>query len=307
MDVVTLTMNPTIDFSAQVDVVVADRKLHCDGERREAGGGGVNVARVTTRLGAKTTALFPAGGHAGHMLVELLAAEGVATQAIAIAGDTRENVFIRETTTSRHYRFGMPGPTLSPVEVQRCFDAALAHASPTTILVVSGSLPPGVPADFPAKITAAAEAKGATVVLDTSGEALQHAVKAGASLVKPNQRELEVLVGGGDVEQAARALVDAGGVDALLVSMGRGGALLVTKEGVQEIHAPPVTLVSKIGAGDSTVAGTVAKLAAGWPLAEAARYGVASGSAAVLSHGTGLCRPEDVERLYQAMQARRAA
>lgn len=310
--IATLTMNPTVDLSAEVDQVIADRKLRCEHERREPGGGGINVARAIGKLGGTALAVYASGGLMGEELGRLLDREGVPRRPVPISDDTRENVFILETTSGRHFRFGMPGPDMSRDEVQGCFDA-LANLQPVPAYVVlSGSLPASVPADFYARLAAEMKRRGSKVVVDTSYEALAHAAKAGVFLLKPNQRELELLSGiksvdGEGLERAARAIVESGGAEAVLASMGRAGALLVTAQSCHEILPPPVTLVSKIGAGDSTVGGLVLKLAEGWPLEEAARFGVASGSAAVMTPGTELCRKEDAERIYAQMKARRAA
>jgi 6-phosphofructokinase 2 len=143
-------------------------------------------------------------------------------------------------------------------------------------------------------------------VVDTKDAALARALDAGVFLIKPNIHELEQLVGrelAGDraVAEAAGEIVDRGGAEVALVSLGRGGAMLVTADGVEHLRAPVVPLGSKVGAGDSMVGGLAVALARGRELRDAARYAVAAGAAAVMTPGTELCRAEDVERLDQQM------
>jgi 6-phosphofructokinase 2 len=304
--IVTLTVNPTVDINTSVGQVVPERKLRCDAPRREPGGGGVNVARAVRRLGGEATALYLAGGPSGDMLVGLLDDEELAHRRIPIEGWTRENVIVYEEASTLQYRFGMPGPHVDEAEWRACLEALAALEPAPDYLVASGSLPPGVPADFFAHVAEAAAGLGARLIVDTSGEALRRAAETGAYLLKPNLRELQELAGeelGGEQEQldAARRLVDGGAVGVLVISLGAGGAVVVTPDHSEHIRTPTVPIRSKVGAGDSMVAGITVALAREWDLVEAARFGVAAGAAAVMTEGTELCRRDDTERLYAQM------
>ncbi|MGE5412816.1 MAG: 1-phosphofructokinase family hexose kinase, partial [Syntrophomonadaceae bacterium] len=174
-------------------------------------------------------------------------------------------------------------------------------------LVASGSLPPGVPADVYALLARMARDRGVRLVLDASGEALRLAGREGVFLWKPSLRELELLAGVSGVDEArldglARELVRAGACELLVLSLGSGGALWMTKDDGGRIAAPAVPYASGVGAGDSMVAGMVHRLLGGGTFAEVARYGVAAASASVMNPGTALCQPTEVERLYAAMQ-----
>lgn len=302
--VTTLTVSPTIDTSTQVDNVVPERKLRCDPPRTDPGGGGVNVARALTRFGVDTLALITAGGHTGDLMIELLQAEGVAVEAVPIRDQTRENVTVRESSTTLQYRFCMPGPSLSHEE-WRSIVRAIETADPVPeYLVVSGSLPPGLPHDAYAEIARIANERGMRTILDTSGEPLRAALEAGVFLVKPNMSELASLVEETWIEDedhlrsAARGLVSEHNCEAVVVSLGAGGAYVVSRDGERRIPAPAVYPESKVGAGDSMVAGITWGLVRGWTLFEAATLGVAAGAAAVITPGSELCRREDTERLY---------
>ena len=305
--IVTLTMNPAVDVGVGVDRVVPDTKLRCGRPRHDPGGGGINVARVVGELGGEALALYTAGGWAGDLLRSLLDGADLRHEPIDVKGATRENVTVVETVTERQYRFVMPGPELTLEEWQRCLDRVAALDPPPEYLVASGSLPPGVPDGFYVDLGEQLAGRGIRYVLDTSGNALSKAARGGVFLLKPNLRELGQLAGRDVIEEpeqerAARGLVDEGRVEVVVVSMGAGGALLVTREGSERIAAPTVPIQSRVGAGDSTVAGIVLALARGEDVATAVRYGIAAGAAAVMTPGTELCRRSDVERLFRRMQ-----
>ncbi|MCJ7798230.1 MAG: 1-phosphofructokinase family hexose kinase, partial [Polaromonas sp.] len=262
-----------------------------------------NVARVLQRLGADCVALFPVGGVQGQHLLQLLAAEQVRSRCVEIAGEARQNFSVLETSSGREFRFVLPGPTLAPAEWQACLDRFADLDPPPRTLVASGSLPPGVPTDFYARLVRLARARGTRVVLDTSGPALGEALQEGVYLVKPSLRELRELTGQpladeGQWRAAAQQLVASGQAELVALSLGAQGALLVSA--AQSWRAPALALqvLSATGAGDSFVGAMVWALSREAGLAEALRYGVAAGSAALRSAGTGLCHKADVERLY---------
>lgn len=194
-DIVTVTLNPAVDVATSIDQVADTRKLRCSAARRDPGGGGINVARVVQRLGGDCVALYLAGGATGQMLRQLLDAEHVAGVCIEIAGETRENFSVMETSTGREYRFVLPGPAVTEREWQCCIDHIDALDVPPRYLVTSGSLPPGAPTDIYARLASSARARGTRVVLDTSGPALAAALDAGVWLVKPSLNELRDLTG----------------------------------------------------------------------------------------------------------------
>ncbi len=300
-EVATLTMNPALDVATSTATVLPTDKLRCAAPRFDPGGGGVNAARVVRLLGGEAVAVFPAGGPAGEMLVRLLGGLGLGCHAVPVAGATRESFTVDEASSGRQFRFVLPGPELSTAEQEACL-ASLAALSPAPgVLVVSGSLPPGVEPGFVGQVAKVARRLGARLVLDTSGAALRAA--QGAFLVKPNLRELAEALGREIHDEAeelagARELVVRGTAEVVLLSLGARGALLVASDVEQRFAPIPVTPRSAVGAGDSMVGAAALALARGWPLREAARYGMAAGAATLMTPGTELCRREDVERLF---------
>jgi 6-phosphofructokinase 2 len=301
-DIVTLTINPAIDIFVNVDRVEPTGKMRCSAPKRDPGGGGINVARVAHRLGGRVTAIFPTGGAIGKLLHRLVDREGIHSIVTPSHVETRENFTAYEESTGEQYRFVLPGSTLHRAEWETVLEKLTTLPQRPKFVVASGSVPPGVPDDFFARVARHAKALGAQCVIDTSGPALKAALAEGVSLIKPNLVELSDLIGaslGNDEARlrACRKLIEDGRVKIVALTLGEDGSLLVTAD--QAFRAEPMKIepVSTVGAGDSFVGGLVAALASSEPLDQAFRIAVAAASAAVMSPGTELCREEDVQRL----------
>jgi len=305
-DILTVTLNPCVDVSTSTERVEPIRKLRCQNPRREPGGGGINVARVLQRLGAPCTALYPAGGASGALLGRLLQQEQVPGLCVPIAGETRESFHVHELASRQEYRFVMPGPTLNEAEWQACLERIATRQPAPRYLVASGSLPPGVPDDFYARLARHSRASGSRFVLDASGPALAAALQEGVYLCKPSLGELRALTGqpltgAAQWRAAVQQLVAQGRAEVVVLSLGADGALLASPAGLVYAPALPVEVQGAIGAGDSLVGGMLHALAGGASLRAAFARGVAAATASLLSTGTALCRPADVERLHAAV------
>lgn len=304
--VLGLTMNPSVDLATETERVVPTHKLRCTDTLHDAGGGGINVARVLTGLGGQCSALCPTGGSSGAWLQRRMAEEGMHGIFLPIAGETRVSFTVHEHSSGAEYRFVMPGPHLSHDEWQAC----LLHLQDMPRwLVASGSLPPGVPTDFYAQLARLCRARGARLVLDTSGPALVAALAEGVYLVKPNLRELSELCGQPldtpeQWQAAAQALVNSGQAEVVALTLGHLGALLVTRTGAWHADPLDIPVASAVGAGDSFVGGLVWALQQSLPLDVAFRWAVAAGSAALLKAGTGLADPAQVRTLAQQVRMR---
>lgn len=299
--IATLTLNPTIDGASEADKVEHTRKIRTIGQRFDPGGGGLNVARVLGLLGEQAEALYLAGGLTGPLLSGLLDRLDLQHRHIPITGDTRIALVVHERQSGREFRFVPEGPLVSEAECRACLDEVARLECEW--LVLSGSLPRGMPDDFYAGVVEIAVARGMSVVLDTSGPPLAATLaRGGVRLVKPSLGEMAALAGQAleseaEIVAAAQAVVAAGGAATVAVSLGNRGALLVEAGRVLALPALPVEPVSAVGAGDSFVAAMTLGLARGWKSEEAFRLGIAAGTAAVLTPGTELCRREDVDRL----------
>jgi 6-phosphofructokinase 2 len=301
--IVTLTMNPALDITTNVDRVRPTDKLRCQGARHDPGGGGINVARVAHVLGAPVSAVFPAGGPTGDVVADLLVQQGVPFHRVKISGRTRESFTVNEETSGQQYRFVLTGPRLTFAERAKCVDELRAAAAFAQFVVVSGSLPPGVPADFYQQMADLCSDLGTRLILDTSGTGLQH-ITSGVFLLKPSVRELRECVGRelateADETAAAQELIQRGQAQVVVVSLGERGALLVTPDVAQRIPAIKMRSGSGVGAGDAMVAAVAVGLSRGWPLSKSVGFGVAAGAAMLMTPGTAVCTRSDVERLFE--------
>lgn len=301
--IATLTLNPALDLSASADRLIPTDKIRCGTPRFDPGGGGINVARVACRLGADAVAVFPAGGAIGDQLQQLIEAEAVPTSIVRIAGRTRESFVIDETETGLQYRFVFPGPSLSTEEQARILDCLRSLPRRPSCMVVSGSLPKGIPPDFFATLRDLSSSLGTRLLLDMPGDQLSDSAGPGVYLMKPNRKELQVAIGREltneqDELDAAMDLIERGWAEIVVVSLGDRGALLVTAGEAERLPSIPIEVCSAVGAGDSMVAGIAVGLVHGLSIRDAVRLGAAAGTAALTTPGTELARREDIERLY---------
>ena len=304
--IITITLNPAIDKSTSVKALVPDKKLRCAQPKFEPGGGGVNVSRAIKKLGGNSTAVYLAGGYSGKFFETLLDKEGIESIVIPIADITRENMIVVDESSNLQYRFGMPGPVISANELAQCIQV-IEQAEGVEYIVASGSLPEGVDDSFFAQLASIATRKKARLIIDTSGEPLRQAIKEGVYMIKPNLGELSMLNGveelhDADILPAARAIIDKGGAEVIVVSMGASGAMLVTKDEVINSPSPTVKKRSTVGAGDTMVAAMVLAMSNNWGWREVLQFGIAAGTATTMNSGTELCRKHDVDRLFTYLQ-----
>lgn len=304
--IVTLTMNPALDICTDADVVRPTDKIRCGSARYDAGGGGVNVAKICHVLGESVTAVYPAGGPTGDVLTNLLADAGVPIRPVTIAASTRESFTVNETSTGVQYRFVLPGPSLSFVEQQHCLAELRRAAASARYVVASGSLPPSAPVNFYQQVALICRDLGVRLILDTSGGGLKH-ITSGVYLLKASVRELRECVGRDLVTEseqldAAREIIDCGRAQVVVVSLGASGALLATAHESLRFAAIPMRAVSGVGAGDAMVAAITVGLSRNWPLSKAVRFGIAAGAAMLMTPGTQPCTRADAERLFEVAE-----
>jgi 6-phosphofructokinase 2 len=300
--IVTVTLSPCIDKSFSIRELVPEKKMRASILKTEPGGGGINVARVLTRLGANVVALYPSGGYTGKALDQLMAKEQIPVLSVETQNETRESIIALETSTNKQFRFTMPAPHLYELELERILER-LEEIGKLDFIVVSGSLPTNIPSNIFSQINRIAEKKKARLIVDTSGEALKHAVDHGVYLIKPNMSELAHLaqkehLSGDEIVPQARHIIKTKKCEIIVVSLNAAGAMVVTNNKAIAVTPPAVKVKSTVGAGDSMVAGIVFSLSKGNDIETAARYGVACGTAATLNAGTELCHKKDVEMLF---------
>jgi 1-phosphofructokinase len=299
--ILTLTPNPSIDRT----ITLAGRLARGQVQRvvsvtSQAGGKGVNISRASVSAGEPTLAVLPAAKD-DPFVMELLAS-GIDCRPVPPAGDVRVNVTITEpdgTTT----KLNSPGATVEAVHLEAMASTLLARAAGASWTVLAGSLPAGAPAEFYAELVCRLRATNAKVAVDTSEAPLRALVDAlpgsAPDLMKPNGDELASFTGG-DAEEletdpakaavAARTLIDRG-VGTVLATLGGNGAVLVTADGAWHAAPPPTTVVSTVGAGDSSLFGYLLGDIRGLPAPERLALAVAYGSAAAGLPGTTIPEP----------------
>jgi 1-phosphofructokinase len=294
--IVTLTLNPSVDRTVEVETLARGEVMRALGVRVDPGGKGINVSRALATHGLPTRAVVTVGGAEGEHLVTLLRGTGIEIVPVRIRGAIRSNITVVEpdgTTT----KFNEPGAQLSPEELASVFAAVKFAVESADWLVASGSLPPGTPATVYADLVRSLVGSGTCVAIDTSGPALDAVLAAGPTLVKPNRDELAEVTGRqsltiADVVEAATRLRDLG-AGVVLASLGGDGAVLVDDDGAIHGRTPAVLPLSSVGAGDAMLAGF---LAGGGKGADALVEALAWGAAAVLQPGSGMPSPQDIDR-----------
>lgn len=296
--IITVTLNPSLDRTFDTERLRVGEVNRALRTHLDAGGKGINVSRGLNQNGITTVAVFPIGGPDGPLLVAELQAHGVPVHPVRIAGAIRSNVTIADAD-GKTTKINAPGPLIDEAEQAAILAAVTEHLRDgTTYVIVAGSLPDGIPTSFLTRLATLAAGHDIPFALDTSGAPLATAVAAGGlAVVKPNDDELAELVGRelrtvGEVREAAKEIISRGN-DAVLVSLGAHGALLVTAEATWWAGGTPIVPVSTVGAGDSTLAGYVS--AGGKAPPERLRTAVAWGRAAVQLAGTEVPRPEQID------------
>jgi 1-phosphofructokinase len=306
--IVTLTANPSLDRTVALPgPLLRGEVQRAISVRQESGGKGVNVSRALVASGLKTVAVLP-GAEADPVLTGLRETD-VPFAALPIGEPLRSNVALTEpggVTT----KINEPGPALSEEQQEALISLLLDHARGAAWVVLAGSLPPGVPADFYATVTRRLRSlfdgeAAPRVAVDSSGEPLAAAVSGDTSgkpdLLKPNAEELvelaaaagfatnksaEELEADPEAAAAAASAVVRSGVGAVLATLGSKGAVLVTADGAWLATHPPVTAVSTVGAGDSSLAGYLLASSQGAAPVDCLRQAVAHGAAAASLPGS---------------------
>lgn len=301
--IITLTPNPTYDFAVDADFVEPNRKLRCKNPQIHPGGGGVNVARTTYRLGAPTLAIITAGGPYGEALQREMARENVPTRVVTINGDTRVAFHVQDLAGDNEYRFNLPGATMSAEEVERLLRALKDETAPGDFVVGSGSLPPGAPLDFWAEASCIAKERGALFALD-SINGLDQALEEGVHLLRQNKHEYLALSGRAlswpaEITAFAKQLVNQGGVERMIITHGGDGSVMATPHGSVTTPALEVRAHSAVGAGDTFVGALVVAIMRGDSDQDALRFAAACAAATRMSEGNALFDPEAAKRLFE--------
>jgi 1-phosphofructokinase family hexose kinase len=307
--IATVTLNPSLDEWVTLPALRLGRLNRASRVERYPGGKGINVSRVVHELGGRTVAFALAGGEDGAILSHRMHGLRIQHEFVTVAGSTRNNYKIL-TAGGVLTEINTAGPH-APASALRALRRRLLRRPLPRCVVLSGSLPPGVPASIYRDVIRSFRRLSVPAVLDASGAALRLGLSARPWLIKPNREEAEELLGRrlstmDAVVDAVRALLRRG-PHAAILSLGKAGAVLgaLAPDGVWLARPPAVTVRSAVGAGDSLVGGVVTAWRRGATLLDAFRWGMACGSASAMTPGTELCRRRDVERLLPRVTIRR--
>lgn len=305
---VTLTLNPAVDATYNIDKLVPDQKAHAQAVRYDPGGNGINVGRALKTLGAHAHNFCVTAGEVGQLFQRLVTPQLEHFHAEHIAGETRINVTLLERQTAAQYEVSAIGPTLSEGHLEKITARFIAQCE-NGIGIVTGSVPPGVSDTIYGELTTRIRERGGRAVVDTYGALLRHTIPAAPFLIKPNRYELEQYCGKElptltDVATEARVL-QRNGIDYVAVSLGKEGALLCGPDNTYYAIAPAVKINSTVGAGDSMVAGLVFAFAHQQTPEQALRLGIACGTGTACHPGTDLFSANEIEPLLNAIAMRR--
>lgn len=302
---VTVTLNASVDTTLVLEGFVRGGIVR-DAERHAVPGGkGNNVARVLATFGHAVTATGFIAGHEGAFIRDALTEASIDAQFLTVDGHSRTSLAILERDTGVVTEIREAGVEIPPAAGDRFLELLSDLLADASAVIVSGSLPPGLPSDYYARVVKLVRDRGVQVILDTSGPPLQFGLDASPDMIKPNQPEMASLMNADASPNAmirfARELVHTTlGPDAyVLLSLGARGAILVTKHQIIRATAPRVNPVSPVGAGDAMIAGFLHAKATSMSDAEALRHAVATGSAATLQLAPGTVALSDVRELYE--------
>jgi 1-phosphofructokinase/tagatose 6-phosphate kinase len=307
--ILTVTLNAAIDRTVAVPNFRLGHRHRAVESRTVAGGKGINVARAIGLLGRPVIATGFAGGPTGTRVLEQLRKEAVLTDFTTIAGETRINLAVVDPTSGEQTEINERGPAVSPEEVERFVERLRYLARGAKICVLSGTLPPGAGEDLYARLVADLRERDVVVLLDAEGEAMLAGLRAGASVVTPNEREAEELVGQefsdrGDVMHGLSELVRLGAGEAAITRP--DGCVAVIGEGPErrflEVRIRSLEPVSTVGSGDAFLAGYVAARYDDREPGDCLAYAVACGAESTQHFGAGVVDRNQAERLLDEVE-----
>lgn len=303
--IITVTLNAAIDKSLSVPSFRLGRRHRTVEQRTMAGGKGVNVARTLKTLGQPVIATGFAGGPTGTRIVEQLTEESILNDFIRIREESRTNTAVYDPTNGQQTEINERGPAVTSKEVELFRDKLLYLARGADIVVMAGSLPRGVDADFYARLVRDLKRMNVLTVVDTDGEPLRQAVRAEPDVISPNVLEAEELVGHefNDEEDraiAVREMIQLGAREALMTMPDGCIASILEPNGersLSRVWIEPREAVAAVGSGDAFLAGYVASRYQRQPAEQALRFAVACGAESTKRLGAGLIEPRELERI----------
>lgn len=307
--IVTLTANPAIDLNFTADQLAFDDRAYLLDRQESAGGRGVNASLVLRSFGAETLAVAPCGGKSGVRFESFLREYGIPCELVPIDGEIRTNYSITDKQ-GLTVKLDERGPELDPDEVARLAGAIEDRLAGASWLMLCGSLPPGVPRDFYARLISKARAASVQTLLDSNRDPFGHGLEARPTVVVPNQHEAgrvlgRVLITRSHYRNAAERIREMG-AENVVISLGSRGAVALCEDGYAEVLPPRIDAVCPIGTGDAMNAAFVWAITKKSGFLDATRWGVAAGTASARLPGLNFASLEQVREVYAEVEVKRA-
>ncbi|WP_068619532.1 1-phosphofructokinase [Paenibacillus tuaregi] len=298
--VITVTLNPALDKTVTLDGLQIGGLNRVQEIRIDPGGKGINVAKVLRSFQVPVTATGFAGGYSGRQLLEDLVKLGIDQAFIPVEGETRTNLKLVDSSSAVTTEVNERGSLIGEADTQLFIRQMETLLNDVKVLVLGGSIPPGIQSDIYRTIIEMANHRQVKTILDADGDALLEGLKGKPYAVKPNIHELEQLMGRklehtGDIVQASRSLIQEG-VTLVIVSMGAEGAIFVSADEVLKASPFPIEPQSTVGAGDSMVAAVTYSLLEGYSLEQIARWATTAGTVTASKAGTEVCTRDEITR-----------
>lgn len=301
--ITTITLNPCLDTTLYVEQLVPDDSNRVIRVQKDPGGKGLNVSRFLHKLGKRVSTLTFFGGHTGEEVEALLKQEGVFPFTVRLSNDTRNNISIIDMKTLTQTRFNQTGPFVSEGEYNSFSSMVEQLGDNANIVVLSGSLPPGVPENAYRDMIQMLKLINPKIriILDTDKSPLKLGIEAHPFMVKPNLHEAQRLLGYSIVSQEdqIRALKDIHhqGCTLVVMSLGKEGIIGYDGQDIIRIESPEVEVQSTIGAGDALIAGICYALEDHRSFMDMLKFGVQVSAAKVTTAGTVACGWDDIDRI----------
>lgn len=299
----TITLNPSIDKTVYVSKLICNDTNRISKVEVDAGGKGINCARMLAELGAEATALAFLGGETGEYIRCVLAKAGVGVEYVETTKPTRTNICIEDTSGAHPTTLNERGGPIEHKELVELFEKAKDLSRQSSYVVIGGSVPLGVNPDVHKVLVQIASAGGAKAILDADGEALMDGLQSKPFMIKPNREEAERLLdttfeSKTEVAHGALALSKLG-IELVVISLGKQGAVACYDGAIYDAVSPDCEPRSTIGSGDSLIAGMICGLEKGLSIEESLALGCAAGAATALSDGTEIGKKSEIDRLLK--------
>lgn len=295
--IITITLNPSIDKTIIIDKLIPNGLNRVKSSRLDPGGKGINVARVLKSFGADVEVSGLIAGNQGKILKDYLKRDGIKNDFLDIDGETRVNLKIFDESANKTTEINETGFFVDEKTLSDFKNKFKEDVKETSIAVICGSIPPGVPSGFYAECIKIAKEAGVKTILDADGNALFEGLKAIPYAVKPNIHELEAFLGRSlfsikDVVGAVHELIEKG-IELVIVSMGPDGAVVADKNETYKVDSWDIKVKSATGAGDSMVGSLAYSITKNASLYDIAKITTAAGTITASKAGTELCTLEE--------------